>query len=97
MQRAYATLGVTAAAVSGIIVFVHWRQRTERARMHRGVVNDIRREQLLLSAAVDAAAAAAVAAAGTPGDAVCVSGVCDLAETRFRDPVTGAVTAAPAT
>ena len=94
MQRAYATLGVTAASVVGIVVFVHWRQRSERARMHRGVVNDIRREQL--SAAVDAAvAAAAVAAAVAPGDAACVAGVCDLAETRFRDPATGAVVAAP--
>jgi hypothetical protein len=71
--------------------------------MHRGVLRDIQREQAeqALAAALAAAAAAATAssgagsgsaaaAAGGEGEG-CDTGICDLSQTRFRDPITGHV------
>lgn len=104
MNRAYVTLGLVCAATAGGIGFVHWRQQDERARMHKGVLRDIAKEQMEASAR-----AAAAAAAGVPSSAVvaaaslaaplpsdpkaraCEGDICDLAQTRFRDPVTGQV------
>lgn len=79
--RAYATLVAAAGLAAGTIALVHARQRSERDRMHAGVLRDIARE------AHEAAQAAALVVA----DSACPSGVCDLAETRFRDPATGRV------
>jgi hypothetical protein len=73
--------------------------------MHQGVVRDIEREAREKEATAALAAGAAVAqgtvlalgaSAGGPltGAAAvqaCESGVCDLAQTRFRDPDTGKV------
>jgi hypothetical protein len=73
-------------------------------RMHQGVIRDIEREEREKALVMASASAASVptsalgmaAAAGGPlvgpaAAAACESGVCDLAQTRFRDPATGKV------
>ena len=54
MNRAWGTLGAVAAATVSGIYFVHWRQQTERDRMHTGVLRDIEeeRQQQLTAAAL---------------------------------------------
>jgi len=89
MNRAWATLGAVAAATSGCIYFVHWRQASERARMHQGVLRDIAKEEEEKRTALAAALAQPV-----PADAAaraCDGDICELVQTRFRDPKTGRV------
>jgi hypothetical protein len=76
MQKAWATLGLASGTAGVAIFYAHYSQVTEKKRMHAGVLNDILKER----------AAAEVAAAP-----VCESGVCDLSQTRFRDPKSGQV------
>jgi hypothetical protein len=68
-------------------VYAHWKQVSDRERMHAGVLRDIAKEQQEL--------AAKAAASGALADVVCESGVCDLKVVRSRDPVTGQVYAGP--
>lgn len=89
MNRAWATLGVVAAATSGCVYFVHWRQQAERARMHQGVLRDIAKEEDEKRTALAAALAQPV-----PADAAsraCDGEICELVQTRFRDPKSGLV------
>lgn len=63
--------------------------------MHKGVLRDIAKEKEEERQVSAAAAAAAVALAGAlpadPGARACEGDICDLAQTRFRDPATGRV------
>lgn len=59
--------------------------------MHAGVLRDIAQEER----AKEQLAAGAGAASASATSADCEGGVCDLKQTRFRDPATGLVAAAP--
>ena len=115
MRSAYSTLAAASLLAGGAVFYVHARQRSERERMHRGVLRDIAREQAEKSPtrastqevqilSVDLPRTAVDATIGGAGDggsaskpavetsaSPCEAGICDLAQARFRDPVTGAV------
>lgn len=88
MQRAWATLGLASGTAGVAIFYAHYNQVTEKKRMHAGVLNDILKERAAAEAAAAAAAAAPSVSAGAPD---CESGICDLSQTRFRDPKSGQV------
>lgn len=60
--------------------------------MHKGVLRDIAKEEEEARQR-DLAAALSLAASSTPAPSsrVCEGDICDLSQTRFRDPVTGQV------
>lgn len=71
------------------IGYAHYSQIADKERMHAPVLREVAAE----AAAKAARAPGAAAPPGAGGAATaCESGVCDLATSRFRDPVTGAVT-----
>jgi hypothetical protein len=57
--------------------------------MHKGVLRDIQREEE--EKRQRAAAGLAAAAPASASDRACEGDICDLAQTRFRDPATGQV------
>lgn len=62
--------------------------------MHKGVLRDIAKEQqesLARDAKLRAAVELAAPAPLDPAARVCEGDICDLVQTRFRDPVTGKV------
>lgn len=88
MDRALRFLFLSVAGSAGAAYYAHWQQRSEKERMHQGVVRDMARE-----AAENAAAAAAAAARGQHGalaaavDAAappCEGGICALSTKRIR-------------
>jgi hypothetical protein len=81
MERALRILLLSCAGSAGAAYYAHWQQRTEKARMHEGVVRDLAREAAeaargLQQTTLDAAAAAT--------EAPCDSGICALAVKRIR-------------
>ena len=78
MQRPLLFLGAMTLFAVGATSYAHIAQVQQRARMHAGVLRDIERE-----ASEDTASKGPV----------CEGDVCNLAATRFRDPVTGKVEA----
>ena len=88
MERALRFLFLSCAGSAGAAYYAHWQQRTEKARMHEGVVRDMARE------AAENAAAAASAATRTlqqdtllhaaAAEAPCDTGICALAVKRIR-------------
>ena len=69
IQRAVGVLCVSCAASAGAAYYAHWQQRSEKERMHQGVLRDMAREQALEAArALDD----------------CEGGVCSLATKRIR-------------
>ena len=82
MQRPLLAVAAASAAASGAIFYAHAAQVWQKTRMHAGVAAEEAAEKLAKEAA----------AAAPP---TCASDVCELKATRFRDPVTGRVVAAP--
>ena len=79
MNRGIAALVAASGITGGTIWFVLERQRSERARMHQGVLRDIEAE------------AFEKATAESSVDRECDNGVCELKATRFRNPASGKV------
>lgn len=79
MNRGVVALIAACGVAGGTVWTVLARQRSERERMHQGVLRDIASE----------AQERAAAAQTQGGD--CEGGVCDLKATRFRDPASGKV------
>ena len=79
MERALRILLLSCAGSAGAAYYAHWQQRSEKARMHEGVVRDLAREAAeaargLQQTTLDAAAA----------EAPCEGGICALAVKRIR-------------
>jgi hypothetical protein len=89
MDRALRFLCLSVAGSAGAAYYAHWQQRSEKERMHQGVVRDMAREAAENAAAAAAAAArgqhdalaAAVDAAAPPP---CEGGICALSVKRIR-------------
>jgi hypothetical protein len=85
MQRAVVFLGSAFVASGGAVFYAHYQQRSEKARMHAGVLRDIALEKLEKMEAALLTDAIATAGAGTGEGAACDNGVCTLVKKRLRD------------
>ena len=79
MQRALQFLGLACAGSAGAAYYAHWQQRSEKHRMHQGVVRDMAREEAERRAAAGGTQLDTLAAAACEGD------VCALATRRIRE------------
>ena len=87
MDKALRILFLSCAGSAGAAYYAHWQQRSEKERMHQGVVRDMAREAAENAAASAAAAAArpgALAAAIDAAAPPCEGGICALAVKRIR-------------
>lgn len=99
MNKAYTTLCLAGVTASTAVFYAHYSQVAEKTRMHAGVLRDIEREHAAAAASAARAAASPVlseqasdtASAPVVNAPACDNGVCDLAQTRFRDPSSGQV------
>lgn len=98
MQRALTFLVVSSACTGFAVWYAHNSQIAERQRMHQGVLRDIEEEERekMLQSQIQSLNVSKLPNElpnqhASSGVADCENGICDLAKTRFRDPVTGAV------
>ncbi len=83
MHRALGVLGLACAGSAAAAYYAHWQQRSEKARMHAGVLRDLAREEAEKTAASQTLQGVLPAAEVPP----CEGDVCSLSVKRTRGPV----------